>query len=161
MKKNHYYPPALLDRLLDDEPKSEHDRYRHVDAKKIRLLVQQEIADLLNSTSIEDRLDMSQHGVIMGSVINYGVPAIAGIYEKHHNWNTIEKSIRTAILRFEPRIIPETLLVRSMQENKEIARHALILFEIRGLIDWSPRPVDICISGRYDVESEKVELKSD
>jgi len=42
----------------------------------------------------------------------------------------LEQAIRKAIIRFEPCIIPETLLVRSLQEREEMARHAIITFEI-------------------------------
>ncbi|MTD38224.1 type VI secretion system baseplate subunit TssE [Erwinia sp. CPCC 100877] len=153
------YLPTLLERLQDDEPKSRYDRVRPIDIKQMRSLVQRDIADLINHTNIEDRLDEQQHKLIMESVLNYGVPALIGTQENHNNWNTIEKAIRNTILRFEPRIIPETLLIRSLQDKERVARYAVILFEIRGLIYWQPRPVDLCINGRYDFESDKVDLK--
>ncbi|WP_435946905.1 type VI secretion system baseplate subunit TssE [Dryocola sp. BD586] len=156
-KKRHYLP-ALLERLQDDEPKSPHDRVKPIDIKGMRRLVQKNIADLINHTNIEDALTEHRHKLIMASVLNYGVPALIGTQENHRNWNAIEKTIRDAILRFEPRIIPESLLVRSLQERDGAIRHAIVLFEIRGLIYWQPRPVDLCMNGRYDFESEKVDL---
>lgn len=153
------YLPTLLERLQDDEPKSPHDRTRPIDIRTMRNLVQQDIADLLNHTNIEDTLDEHQHKLVMGSVLNYGVPALIGALENHHNWNVIEKIIRNTILRFEPRIMPETLLVRPLQEKEDMARYGTIVFEIRGLIYWDPKPVDLCINGRYDFEAEKVDLK--
>jgi type VI secretion system protein ImpF len=154
-----HYLPTLLERLQDDEPKSPHDRVRPVDIRMMRSIVQKDIADLINHINIEDTLDERQHKFVMESVLNYGVSALIGTQENHHNWNVIEKTIRNAILRFEPRIIPETLLVRSLQDKDGLARHAVVLFEIRALIHWQPRPVDLCMNGRYDFESEKVDLK--
>ncbi|EJF32592.1 MULTISPECIES: type VI secretion system baseplate subunit TssE [Enterobacteriaceae] len=158
-ERKQQYLPTLLQRLQDDEPKSPHDRARLIDIKGMRSLVQKEIVDLINHTNIEDRLNEQQHKLIMASVLNYGVPALIGTQENHKNWSVIEKTIRNTILRFEPRIIPETLIVRSLQDKEGVARHAVIPFEIRGLIYWQPRPVDLCMSGRYDFESEKVDLK--
>ncbi|MEA1064090.1 type VI secretion system baseplate subunit TssE [Apirhabdus apintestini] len=159
MERKHQYLPTLLDRLQDDEPKSKYDRDRPIDIKGMRSLVQRDLANLLNHTNIEDALDEQRYKVTLASVVNYGVPALIGSHENRHSWNIIEKTIRTAILRFEPRIIPETLLVRSLQEKEHLTRHALIIFEIRGLIYWNPKPIDLCMNGRYDIESEKVELK--
>ena len=158
-EKNRQYLPTLLERLLDDAPKNPDDREKPIDIKRIRSLVQKDIVDLINHTNIEDTLDKERHKNIIESVLNYGVPALIGIQENHSNWNVTENIIRNTILRFEPRIIPETLLVRSLQEKDTVPRHAVILFEIRGLIYWKPQPVDLCMSGRYDFESEKVDLK--
>lgn len=157
--KNRQYLPTLLERLQDDEPKSPNDRARPIDIKGMRGLVQKDIADLINHTNIEDTLDEYRYKNVIESVLNYGVPALIGTQENHQNWSVIEKAIRNTILRFEPRILPETLLVRSLQEKDTVARHAVILFEVRGLIYWKPHPVDLCMSGRYDFESEKVDLK--
>ncbi|HEY1843945.1 MAG TPA: GPW/gp25 family protein [Buttiauxella sp.] len=158
LDRKRIYLPTLLERLQDDEPRSPNDRVKPIDVRKMRALVQKDIADLINHTNIEDTLDEYRHKKILESVLNYGVPALIGTQENHRNWNVIEKVIRNTILRFEPRIVPETLLVRSLQEKDGLARHAVILFEIRGLIYWQPKPVDLCMSGRYDFESEKVDL---
>ncbi len=159
MERKHQYPPTLLERLLDDEPKSPHDRMRPLDIRGLRRIVQNDIASLLNHINIEDVLDSVQHKPAMSSVVNYGIPAMVGTHADHHSWDSIEKTIRSAILRFEPRIIPETLLVRPLKKGSDLARHAIIIFEIRGLIYWSPRPVDLCINARYDIESDKLELR--
>ncbi|EPH6015285.1 TPA: GPW/gp25 family protein, partial [Yersinia enterocolitica] len=73
-----------------------------------------------------------------------------------HNWTTIERIIREAIIRFEPRIIAESLVV-NQQHN---ARNGIIQFEIRGLIEWDPYPIDLCIGGAYDVETDQAELSA-
>ncbi|MGD8205150.1 type VI secretion system baseplate subunit TssE [Pantoea sp. FN0305] len=153
------YLPILLERLQDDEPRSPHDRVRSIDIRKMRSIVQKDITDLINHTNIEDTLNERQHKLVMESVLNYGVSPLIGNMENHRNWNVIEKTIRDAILRFEPRIIPETFLVRSLQDKDGLARHAVVLFEIRAMIYWQPRPIDLCMNGHYDFESEKVDLK--
>lgn len=153
------YPPTLLERLQDDEPKSSHDRLKAVDMKTMRHIVQKDITDLINHSNMEDRLDEHKHKLVMESVINFGISPLIGTQENRHDWNAIEQKIRKTILCFEPRIIPESLVICSLQDNKDTTRYANVFLEIRGLIYWRPQPIDLCMNGRYDFESEKVELK--
>lgn len=161
MERKQSFSPTLLERLLDDEPKKKRESYDacYVSAKELRAIVQKDIACLLNSTNLEEQLDEARHGALMGSVFNYGVAPLTGKYAGHHSWHIIEKNIRNALLRFEPRIIPETLLVRPVTE-KAAGQNGLVLFEIGGLINWQPQPVDLSLKGAYDAETAKVALKS-
>ncbi|WP_158781103.1 type VI secretion system baseplate subunit TssE [Pantoea sp. BAV 3049] len=162
MDKKQHYLPTLFERLLDDEPKKQLENYDafHFDGRKMRAIVQQDISSLLNNTNIEDRLDEHRHKAVCSSVMNYGIGALAGRYANHHNWNIIEKNIRNAILRFESRIIPESLLVRPLIDKDHPGKNGMVIFEIRGLIEWHPNPIDLCVSGVYDVETSKVDLRS-
>ncbi|WP_380182271.1 type VI secretion system baseplate subunit TssE [Kalamiella sp. sgz302252] len=162
MEKKRGFLPTLLERLLDDEPKKQQESYDacYLNAREMRAVVQKDIACLLNSTNLEEQLDESRHGPLMASVFNYGVAPLTGKYAHHHNWNIIEKNIRSALLRFEPRIIPETLLVRPLAENGILGRNSLVCFEIGGLIAWQPHPLDLSLRAAYDAETSKVELKS-
>ncbi|WP_312142564.1 type VI secretion system baseplate subunit TssE [Pantoea septica] len=153
------YPPTLLDRLQDEEPRSPHDRAVAVDAKKMRSIVQKDIIDLINHTNINEILDKGHHRQVLTSVLNYGISGLIGTQENHRSWNLIENKLRETILCYEPRIIPESLVVCSLQENDVFTKHAILHFEIRGLIHWFPRPIDLCMTGRYDFEAEKVDLK--
>ncbi|MBV4367398.1 type VI secretion system baseplate subunit TssE [Erwinia phyllosphaerae] len=161
--KKQGFTPTLLERLLDYEPKKQHESYDavYIDARQMRALVQKDIACLLNSANLEELLDEDKHGLVMASVINYGVAPLVGKYSHHHNWSIIEKNIRNALLRFEPRIIPETLLVRPWPDKEHAGKNSQILFEIRGLIRWQPHPIDLSLNGSYDAETAKVALKSD
>lgn len=53
---------------------------------------------------------------------------LVGLYAVPHNWATIERIIREAIIRFEPRIMAESLVVSQQLQ----ARNGIIQFEIRG-----------------------------
>jgi len=162
MEQKRQFLPTLLERLQDDEPKKSIERYDEFffDSKKMRSIVQKDIATVLNNTNIEDSLDEYRHNQVADSVVNYGISALVGNYASQHRWSSIEKNIRTAILRFETRIIPETLMVRSLLSEEHPTKNGIIIFEIRGLIDWHPRPIDLCFHGRYDVETSHAELKS-
>lgn len=162
MEKKRQFLPTLLERLQDDEPKNHRERHDEFffDSRKMRSIVQKDIATILNNTNIEDSLDEHRHKMVADSVVNYGVSALVGNYASQHKWHSIEKNIRNAILRFEPRIIPESLVVRSLLSENHPTKNGIIIFEIRGLIDWYPHPIDLCFHGRYDVETSYAELKS-
>jgi len=161
MERKKQFLPTLLERLLDDEPRVETERFDKffLDSKKMRAIVQKDIAAIMNSTNIEDRLDSKRFKLVADSVLNYGVAAMVGNYANQHNWGAIEKTIRNALLRFEPRILAESLIVSPSIDGEHPSRNGIILFEIKGLISWVPYPIDLCINGAYDVETEKVDLK--
>ncbi|MBL7635704.1 type VI secretion system baseplate subunit TssE [Atlantibacter hermannii] len=162
MEKKRPYLPTLFDRLLDDEPKQLHEAYDvcFYDARTMRRLVQRDIAAILNNTNIEDRLEEKRDAPALESVVNYGVAAMTGKFGSSDNWALMEKRIRSALLRFEPRLIPESLLVRLLTGKDEPSRGGLILFEIRALIYWDPNPIDLCVNGVYDRETEHIALSA-
>jgi type VI secretion system protein ImpF len=153
------YLPSLLDRLLDDSPqqKSERPDAYAPGYEGMRRIVQRDLSLLLNTTNIDDDVDMSRHPEVAASVVNYGIPALSGGYLTDRNWHTIERLIRLAITRFEPRLISESLQIRPIN-NKEPMRHNKLMFEIQGLMQWSPYPLEFRIQSLFDVEMNKVTI---
>ncbi|MTD28158.1 type VI secretion system baseplate subunit TssE [Erwinia sorbitola] len=162
MERKRQFLPTLLERLQDDEPKQSRESYDafFFDSRMMRSIIQKDLATMLNNTNIEESLDENKHQQVAESVVNYGVRALVGNHASQHKWHAIEMNIRTAILRFESRIIPESLVVRSLLSEDHPSRNGMILFEIRGLIDWSPHPIDLCFHGHYDIETSHTELKN-
>lgn len=154
------YLPTLLDRLLDDEPKNlrePHDQF-HFNSRTMRSIVQRDLLAILNSTNIEDGLDDHRHAAVAESVMNYGVAPVTGGWSHSHSWTRIESAVRRAILRFEPRIMPQSLVVRPQHDKNNPSRYGVILFEIRGLIYWEPHPIDLCVNAAYDAETQAMRL---
>ncbi|WP_416382218.1 type VI secretion system baseplate subunit TssE [Lelliottia sp. JS-SCA-14] len=153
--------PTLLDRLLDDEPKKQHeaaDKSFH-DGRTLRRLVQRDLTAVLNCVNIERELCPVRHQDIAQTVLNYGISPLAGSPENRNNGRELEQILREAILRFEPRIIPQSLIVKGLNSEKDRPfKHGKMLFEIRGLIYWEPYPLDLCLSGEYDNEREGIEF---
>ncbi|UYU31317.1 type VI secretion system baseplate subunit TssE [Siccibacter colletis] len=149
------YLPTLLDRLLDDEPKKQQEAWDafHFNSRTMRAIVQRDLLAMLNNTNIEDQLDEHRHHAVAESVMNYGVAAMTGGWSHAQSWTRIEATIRRAILRFEPRIIAQSLLVRPVLDKDNPSRYGVILFEIRGLIHWEPRPIDLCFQAAWDTET--------
>lgn len=154
------YLPTLLDRLLDDEPKNQREPYDafHFDSRTMRALVQRDLLAILNNANIEDRLDERRHAAVADSVMNYGVAPMTGGWSNSHSWARIEAAVRNAILRFEPRIIPQSLVVRPLHDKNNPSRYGVILFEIRALIFWDPHPIDLCFNAAFDAETQAMRL---
>ncbi|EPT7031706.1 type VI secretion system baseplate subunit TssE [Cronobacter malonaticus] len=159
MERKKQFAPTLLDRLLDDEPKARHEVYdaSFTNARRYRQQVLRDIDVLLNNTNIEALIDPVRHPAVINSVINHGLAPLSGKYATPQSWSAVEQAIRNALLRFEPRIIPASLVVRPKRQSTP---GTTLLFEIAALLYWQPEPVGLVVSGSYDTETEKTTLKA-
>ncbi|WP_312242465.1 type VI secretion system baseplate subunit TssE [Pantoea sp.] len=161
METKRQFSPTLLDRLLDEQPKAQREVFDQffINANQMRAIVLRDVLAILNTTNIEDRLEADRHYDVAGSVINYGVRAVTGTHPTQHDWRTTEKNFREAILRFEPRIIPESLRVALPDTQDRSFKNGMLLFEVYGLIYWDPYPIDLAAKFLHDRENDKVILK--
>lgn len=149
MTKSFKYPPALTERLTGINTGGENESLSPLTGGKMRTLVINELLELFNHTNIESSLEKQGFQQLISSAINYGIPRRLA-YDGEQQWPTIGEDIRTAILRFEPRIIPETLAVRVLTAGEAGEKYGVISFAISALIDWQPQPVELFLDGRYD-----------
>ncbi|MGQ8817924.1 type VI secretion system baseplate subunit TssE [Serratia sp. NA_13] len=148
--------PCLLERLLDDEPRKQietWDRY-HFNARTMRTLIQRNIADILNTANMEDQLDKVRHRDTAASVINFGISPLVGGYATLRSWGVLEHMIREAIIRFEPRLIADSIIITLLGDTQSPACNGIIQFEIRALVKWDPQPFDLFLGARYDIETD-------
>lgn len=160
MSDKQQFLPTLLDRLLDEEPKKQIEAFDKTfyDARTYRRLVQRDLVTLLNCTNMQRELCPVKHSDVAKTVVNYGISPLIGSPGGMHNWRIVENNLRDAILRFEPRIIPDSLAVHVLHSQDNPLRNGKMMFEIRGYLYWQPHPLDLCINGQYDSETEGVEL---
>jgi len=152
--------PALLDRLTDEEPdkKLEPREQRVMSKTRLRQAVLRDLAWLFNATRIEPQVDLTTAPFARKSVINFGLPALSGSMAASMEIPDLERSVRQAILDFEPRILPDTLEVRALMERNELDHHNVIGLEIRGQLWAQPIAVDLLIRTEIDLESGKVQM---
>ncbi|KWC30753.1 type VI secretion system baseplate subunit TssE [Burkholderia ubonensis] len=153
------YLPSLLDRLQDDAPHARHETPSAYapNGEGMRRIIRRDLALLLNSTNLDGELDAARYPQAAASVVNYGVPPLSGSYLSDRNWETVEKLVKTAIVRFEPRLLPESLAIRPVV-GREAASYNKLMFEIRGLMQWSPYPLEFLIQSTFDIETNQVTL---
>jgi len=151
--------PSLFDRLLDDAPSQRAERPDAYapDSETMRRVVQRDLSLLLNTTSIDDEIDATRYPLVAASVVNYGIAPLAGSYLSARNGEEIEKLVRRAILRFEPRLIAESLRV-TPGRHPDPLRYNKLTLELHGLMHWSPYPLEFRIQSTFDFETNDVTL---
>lgn len=155
------YLPTLFDRLCDDAPSEDSEAPDAYTASRTRLrdIVLRDLALLLNTTDHSEVVSEQDHPLAAASCVNYGVPALAGGYLSGKRWDEIEQMIRTAILRFEPRLAPDTLQVRPLLKEKARHHYNVLVFEITGHIRMSPYPIEFTVQSAVDLENSRIELR--
>lgn len=154
--------PTLFDRLRDDAPSqpSELPSAYTVSQRQMREIVQRDLAFLLNTTNAEDLIDRRRHAEAASSTLNFGVPPLAGSYLPERRWADIERIIRLAVLRYEPRLVPASVsVVPLMKEEGAAGACNVLLFEIRALIDVQPYPLAFTVQSAVDLETNRMSLR--
>ncbi|KVO39586.1 type VI secretion system baseplate subunit TssE [Burkholderia ubonensis] len=155
------YLPSLFDRLRDDAPhaRSEPPGAYAANADDMRRIIQRDLSLLLNASNIGDELNATRYPHAAASVVNYGMPPLSGGYLGDRRWESIERLIRTAIVRFEPRLIADSIRIRPLNGRSEATYNKLML-EIDALVQWSPYPLEFRIQSTFDLEMNRVTLDS-
>jgi len=149
--------PSLLDRLTDDEPgKTRESRDKRVmSLQQIREAVQRDLASLLNAGSLGTTEDLEPYPEVQRSVLNYGIPDLAGLSSAGADTAMIERLLQRAISDFEPRILPNSLRVR-VTTNPDEMRHRAMVFEIEGKVWSQPMPLRLFWNTEIDLETGDV-----
>ena len=151
--------PTLLERLKDNHPgKSlESPDEWMVTPARMRELVRDNLIDILNVTNLEHEIDMARYSHAADSVLNFGIPPLAGRYLSEVPWGDFEKTIRKAVLRFEPRIIPDSLRVIPPADSGKQRAGNILSFLIQGMIFMEPYPLDFMLQSQLDLETSTFE----
>ncbi len=166
--------PCLLDRLIDEEPSQVSDaaRLRAVSLSDYRLSVLRDLRWLLNSPArlkppeaaewiVAPRRhphgDVYEFPAVATSVLNFGTRDLGGITTAGLDSRALEQDVEEAIKNFEPRILPETIRVKLLEEYGEVGK---IAFEITGQLWALPHAERIAFRTEMDLETGACELIS-
>ena len=152
--------PALLDRLTDDEPDKKHEprEARVLSKNRLRQSVLRDLAWLFNATRLEGETDLTQAPFVRLSVLNFGLPAMSGKVSSSLDVTDLTRAIRDAILTFEPRILPQTLDIRTLLEAGDLDHHNVLGVEIHGQLWAQPVPLEFLVRTDFDLETGKVRI---
>lgn len=150
--------PSLLDRLTDEEPGNlqETADKRVLSLSQLKTSVLRDLTWLLNTTSLLGA-DATLHTPAGTSVINYGLPALAGNSASNIDVGMLESLIHQAIATFEPRILRNTLRVRAQALPEQMSHNALS-FEIEGDLWAQPVALPLLLRTDLDLESGQVQV---
>ncbi|GAB7535585.1 type VI secretion system baseplate subunit TssE [Burkholderia sp. 22PA0099] len=153
--------PSLLDRLTDLAPHEpdESREQRVITAARLRECVTRDIAALLNCTRQWDgeRLDeLDGLDQVRNSVLNFGIPDLAGATLSGIDAGTLQERIRVALLDFEPRLIADTVQVSVHADEARMDSRSLS-FRIDAQMWAQPMPLGLYL--RTDVDLETGEFR--
>lgn len=151
--------PSLLDRLTDDEPdqKLESPESRVLSQAKLRECVRRDLIWLLNSTSLSIVQKLDEYPHAAQSVINYGLPELAGHTTSSIDVETLVRQIRQAIWNFEPRLIRRTVKIQMEVDRKQM-NHNAITFLIEAQLWSQPMPLQLYLRTEIDFENGNADI---
>lgn len=153
--------PALLDRLTDDDPskKLESRGDRVISKSKLRQAVLRDLAWLFNATRLEKGSELAAFPYAEHSVINFGLPPLAGGAASTLDVGELESGIRRAIVDFEPRISPSSLRVEALVSELQLNHHNVIGVQISGELWAQPIPIELFVRTELDLETGEVHIR--
>jgi type VI secretion system protein ImpF len=154
--------PALLDRLTDDDPQNRQPEPREarvVNKSRFRQAVLRDLAWLFNATSLATEEDLDSYDYVRKSVLNFGLPALSGHTASSLDVLELEESVRQAVLAYEPRILPSTLVVSAVLSANELHQHNVVSLELRGRLWAHPIPVELLLRTDLDLETGEVQIR--
>lgn len=149
--------PTLLDRLSETDLKPAGSGMQ-LSRSAYHKTVLRDLSWLLNCASIDASLDLESYPHVRASVMNFGIPPLAGTRFSDVDLEEIAAGIHRAILRFEPRILPDSLKV-TVVHDPQAESHNQVSFQIRAAFWFEPYPLELAIRAQWDVENGTMELK--
>ena len=160
--------PSLLDRLTDSEPRlsSEPVNARVLSRQQLRQAVLRDLTWLFNATRpepepetvrVEELALWRQYELARRSVLNFGVPAFAGVTLSSLDTVAIRRAVADCIRAFEPRIDPKSLHVDVKFEHD--SHHNTMQLIIRGLMWNQPVPLELLLAADVDVETGNTRVR--
>ena len=149
--------PSLLDRLTDNAPdkKQESRDQRVLSTKKLREGVLRDLSWLLNAVNLSSIQNLDDYPEVARSVVNYGMPDLAGHTASGVDVHALERLLRQAILEFEPRLMRKTVKVRLKLAESQL-NHNAMTFDIEGELWAQPMPLHMYMKTEIDLEIGQV-----
>jgi type VI secretion system protein ImpF len=155
--------PSLLDRLTDDEPdKTQESRSQRVlSPSRLRESVRRDLVWLFNTTNLVSmQPDIADHPHVASSVVNFGLPDLAGHTASSVDIPALERLLRNAIWEFEPRLERSSVKVRLAIDPDEMSHNAMT-FTIEATLWAQPLPLRLFLKTEIDLETGEVTVDED
>ena len=156
--------PCLLDRLTDEAPGCQLEPAESglPSQSRLRAAVLRDLGWLMNATRPGAAESLEAWPEARRSVLNYGLPALGGQTSSTLDLQALERAIREAILRFEPRLLADTLEVEAdaeaLWQQRGLDGHNRVSLRISGQIRAQPMPLELLLRTEWDLETGQVSL---
>lgn len=149
---------SVLDRLLDDEPKSrvEGPQTHSKSLAKLKVAIRRDLENLLNTRCVIEPLAESS-AETRRSVYNYGVPGITELSANFlYDEDRLLAVIETAVRQFEPRLLGAKVSIMPSTGSMRVLR-----FVIEGLLRVDPAPEHVAFDAALELVSGEYQLIGD
>lgn len=151
--------PSLLDRLVSDDPRGSDGIEERVWSRdRLRASLLRDLELLLNTTCARSREGVHRHARASRSIMNFGLPALAGMYAVKRDPEMLAEMVRDAVNAFEPRVLEETLGVRPRTVADEEGIDEVSI-EIEGEFCPLPAPELLFVQAMLEADSGAFRLK--
>jgi type VI secretion system protein ImpF len=149
--------PSLLDRLTDDEPanRREVQDIRAFSLVRLREAVLRDLSWLMNASHLAATQDLRPYPHVAASVLNYGIPPTTGRVKAGIDATALARQVRTALLHFEPRLLPDSLRV---SVTREAASDGAFQFLIEAELWAHPVPLRMTLLTEPDRDLDMVRV---
>lgn len=127
---------------------------RRMSLARLRENVCRDLAILLNSTSLEDAYDLAALADVRNSVLNYGMPSLAGRAVKGLDLTQIARAVEGVIRQFEPRLAQVRVAPDAPREENEHEFH----LRIDAMLWSQPLPQRLVLRTRISTDSGEVSV---
>jgi type VI secretion system protein ImpF len=127
---------------------------RYISPRRLREYVCRDLAMLLNSTSLEASYDLSALAHVRESVLNYGMPSLAGRAPRSLDLEEIARAIENVIRQFEPRLSQ----VRVLPDAQRSAGDHHLYLRIDAQLWGQPMPQHLVLRTRISTDSGDVSI---
>jgi type VI secretion system protein ImpF len=150
---------SLLDRLIDDEPDELRDapQRRSITTKQLRESVVRDLGWLLNCVRLSTTQPLDAYPYAAKSVLNFGLPDLAGRTTTSVDAPALERQLRQAVLDFEPRLVPSSVVVRVLKSPAE-SMHNNLQLVIEAMLLAHPVPLALWLRTEIDLENGEVSI---
>jgi type VI secretion system protein ImpF len=147
----------LLERvvMLEQRRRFESREQRVMSLERLKQSVLRDLSWLLNTEYLEAAYSLEGYPEVKASVLNYGIPSIVGLTIADLDASMrggLARSLRDAILRFEPRLDPDSVVVR-VHADKEQMDGRTLTFEIEAELIAEPAPLRLLLTSVVDLEN--------
>jgi type VI secretion system protein ImpF len=112
---------------------------------------------LMNTTNMGSAIDLSDAPEVERSIVNFGLPDIVNRSIDENRVEAISDEIKTAILAFEPRLIPGALRVE--RDSRADAGVLAIRFNVSGEMSCDPVAVPVQFIADLEVGTSKLAIR--
>jgi type VI secretion system protein ImpF len=159
LTKKERLQPSLLDRLTDDEPESRQESRdkRVLSPARLRECVRRDLSWLFNTTNLDSVQDLEDFPEVASSVVNYGMPDLAGRTASTVDVVALQKLLSRVIWDFEPRLMKESVKVRIIADEEKM-NHNAMFFDIEAELWAQPLPLRLFFRTEIDLENGGVNV---